>query len=99
MIKIYFYCKTYKIVIRPMSYISIFHYRHKTYQNVVNYCMYFRYQYGHIWSCPPKEGVDYIFNEKPPHQAALPQKVLNEWYKRLLELGIVSYLNLLIFLF
>ncbi|XP_059474267.1 CREB-binding protein-like [Neocloeon triangulifer] len=36
----------------------------------------------HLWSCPPIEGVDYIFNKHPPQQRVLPQKKLEEWYKK-----------------
>lgn len=39
----------------------------------------------HIWSCPPGEGDDYIFNCHPPKQKIPKAKRLQEWYKKLLE--------------
>ncbi|ESO07301.1 hypothetical protein HELRODRAFT_191127 [Helobdella robusta] len=39
----------------------------------------------HIWSCPPCEGDDYIFNCHPVKQKIPKAKRLQEWYRRLLE--------------
>ena len=44
--------------------------------------------YGHIWSCPPSEGDDYIFHCHPPEQKIPKHKRLVEWYKKMLDKAI-----------
>ena len=45
----------------------------------------YRFHWGHIWSCPPSEGDDYIFHCHPPEQKIPKQKRLVEWYKKMLD--------------
>lgn len=40
-----------------------------------------------IWSCPPNEGVDYVFPYKPKEQKVPDKKVLNEWYVNMIQCG------------
>ncbi len=47
-----------------------------------------RYVNGHIWSCPPSEGDDYIFHCHPPEQKIPKHKRLVEWYKKMLDKAI-----------
>lgn len=44
-----------------------------------------RYVTAHIWSCPPNEGDDYMFNCHPPGQKTPKPKRLQEWYKNMLD--------------
>ena len=45
----------------------------------------FSFHWGHIWSCPPSEGDDYIFHCHPPEQKIPKHKRLVEWYKKMLD--------------
>ena len=45
----------------------------------------FRFHYGHIWSCPPSEGDDYIFHCHPIEQKIPKHKRLVDWYKVMLN--------------
>lgn len=45
---------------------------------------------AHIWACPPSEGDDYIFHCHPPEQKIPKPKRLQEWYKKMLDKGIVE---------
>ena len=46
------------------------------------------YSMAHIWACPPSEGDDYIFHCHPPEQKIPKPKRLQEWYKKMLDIGI-----------
>ncbi|VDO98584.1 unnamed protein product [Soboliphyme baturini] len=48
------------------------------------------YTMAHIWACPPSEGDDYIFHCHPPEQKIPKPKRLQEWYKKMLDKGIVE---------
>lgn len=43
------------------------------------------YVYVHIWACPPKPRVDYIFYRHPKEQKYLSRSRLTNWYKDVLE--------------
>lgn len=45
---------------------------------------------AHIWACPPSEGDDYIFHCHPVEQKIPKPKRLQEWYKKMLDKGIVE---------
>ena len=46
------------------------------------------YTMAHIWACPPSEGDDYIFHCHPKEQIIPKAKRLQEWYKKMLDIGI-----------
>jgi hypothetical protein len=48
------------------------------------------YTHVFIWSCPPLMGDDYIFNLHPLDQKMPDQNMLNNWYIRLINEGIVQ---------
>lgn len=50
----------------------------------------YRYTMAHIWACPPSEGDDYIFHCHPTDQKIPKPKRLQEWYKKMLDKGIVE---------
>lgn len=50
----------------------------------------FRYTMAHIWACPPSEGDDYIFHCHPQEQKIPKPKRLQEWYKKMLDKGMVE---------
>eukprot|EP00794_Sanderia_malayensis_P006812 gene6812-7581_t len=52
------------------------------------HCKNMGYVHGHIWSCPPSEGDDYIFHCHPPEQKIPKHKRLVEWYKKMLDKAI-----------
>ena len=57
--------------------------------------MFFRFNFAHIWVCPPeKDDDDYMFNCHPSDQKILPQNILIKWYIRMLKIGIVSCFSL-----
>lgn len=45
---------------------------------------------AHIWACPPSEGDDYIFHCHPIDQKIPKPKRLQEWYKKMLDKGIIE---------
>ena len=45
---------------------------------------------AHIWACPPSEGDDYIFHCHPIEQKIPKPKRLQEWYKKMLDKGIID---------
>ncbi|KAH9373302.1 hypothetical protein HPB48_005047 [Haemaphysalis longicornis] len=45
---------------------------------------------AHIWACPPSEGDDYIFHCHPPEQKIPKPKRLQDWYKMMLDKGILE---------
>lgn len=54
------------------------------YVKQLGYCM------AHIWACPPSEGDDYIFHCHPPDQKIPKPKRLQDWYKKMLDRGIIE---------
>ena len=48
------------------------------------------YTMAHIWACPPSEGDDYIFHCHPTEQKIPKPKRLQEWYKKMLDKGIIE---------
>ncbi|TKR68279.1 hypothetical protein L596_024280 [Steinernema carpocapsae] len=48
------------------------------------------YSMAHIWACPPSEGDDYIFHCHPPEQKIPKPKRLQDWYKKMLDKGIIE---------
>lgn len=56
----------------------------------VNIFCIFSYTMAHIWACPPSEGDDYIFHCHPPEQKIPKPKRLQEWYKKMLDKGIIE---------
>lgn len=50
----------------------------------------YRYTMAHIWACPPSEGDDYIFHCHPDDQKIPKPKRLQEWYRKMLEKGIIE---------
>lgn len=49
-----------------------------------------RYTMAHIWACPPSEGDDYIFHCHPDDQKIPKPKRLQDWYKKMLDKGIIE---------
>ena len=54
------------------------------YVKQLGYCM------AHIWACPPSEGDDYIFHCHPTDQKIPKPKRLQDWYKKMLDRGIIE---------
>ena len=46
------------------------------------------YKNLYLWSCPPGDEQDYIFNRKPPTQRKSADNELNNWYKKMLDMGV-----------
>jgi hypothetical protein len=42
------------------------------------------FKQGHIWSCPPQRGDNFIFNIHPHHQRTPARERLNSWYNAIL---------------
>jgi E1A/CREB-binding protein len=42
----------------------------------------------HLWSCPPKVGMDYIFYRHPIDQKYPTQSKLNKWYNQLFDIAV-----------
>ncbi|MCL4122459.1 UNVERIFIED_CONTAM: hypothetical protein GTU68_034122, partial [Idotea baltica] len=70
------------------------HYRTTVYYEILlgylDYVKQLGYTMAHIWACPPSEGDDYIFHCHPPEQKIPKPKRLQDWYKRMLDKGIVE---------
>ena len=52
------------------------------------------FRHGHIWSCPPQRGDNFIFWCHPPHQRTPSRDRLNAWYNSILlrssKLGVLE---------
>ena len=52
------------------------------------------FKQGHIWSCPPQRGDNFIFWCHPPHQRTPSRDRLNAWYNSILlrssKLGVLE---------
>ncbi len=56
----------------------------------LDYAKQLGYQWAHIWACPPSEGDDYIFHCHPAEQKVPKPKRLQDWYKKMLDKGIIE---------
>ncbi|CAG2099955.1 unnamed protein product [Medioppia subpectinata] len=72
--------------------------RTSIYQQIVlgylDYAKGLGYTMAHIWACPPAKGDDYVFYCHPTEQKVPKQKHLQEWYKKLLNKGIIEHIIL-----
>jgi E1A/CREB-binding protein len=78
---------------------SVYFFRPKQYRTAVyheillgylDYAKQLGYTMAHIWACPPSEGDDYIFHCHPTEQKIPKPKRLQEWYKKMLDKGIIE---------
>lgn len=78
---------------------SVYFFRPKQYRTAVyheillgymEYAKQLGYTMAHIWACPPSEGDDYIFHCHPVEQKIPKPKRLQEWYKKMLDKGIIE---------
>ena len=78
---------------------SVYYFRPKQYRTAVyheillgylDYAKQLGYTMAHIWACPPSEGDDYIFHCHPTEQKIPKPKRLQEWYKKMLDKGIIE---------
>ncbi|XP_011493407.2 CREB-binding protein [Aedes aegypti] len=73
---------------RPRQYrTSVYH---EILLGYMDYAKQLGYTMAHIWACPPSEGDDYIFHCHPPEQRIPKPKRLQEWYKKMLDKGMVE---------
>ncbi|KAK2725883.1 CREB-binding protein-like isoform X2 [Artemia franciscana] len=63
---------------------------HEILLGYLDYVKQLGYTMAHIWACPPSEGDDYIFHCHPPEQKIPKPKRLQEWYKKMLDRGIIE---------
>ncbi|XP_065566300.1 CREB-binding protein-like [Artemia franciscana] len=63
---------------------------HEILLGYLDYVKQLGYTMAHIWVCPPSEGDDYIFHCHPPEQKIPKPKRLQEWYKKMLDRGIIE---------
>ncbi|CAG4940100.1 unnamed protein product [Colias eurytheme] len=63
---------------------------HEILLGYLDYAKQLGYTMAHIWACPPSEGDDYIFHCHPPDQKIPKPKRLQEWYKKMLDKGIIE---------
>ncbi|CAL1280153.1 unnamed protein product [Larinioides sclopetarius] len=63
---------------------------HEILLSYLDYAKQLGYTMAHIWACPPSEGDDYIFHCHPPDQKIPKPKRLQDWYKKMLDKGIVD---------
>ncbi|CAL1261496.1 unnamed protein product [Larinioides sclopetarius] len=63
---------------------------HEILLGYLDYAKQLGYTMAHIWACPPSEGDDYIFHCHPAEQKIPKPKRLQEWYKKMLDKGIVD---------
>jgi len=70
------------------------HFRTSVYHEILlgylDYMKKLGYTMAHIWACPPSEGDDYIFHSHPSEQKIPKPKRLQEWYKKMLDKGIIE---------
>jgi len=70
------------------------HFRTSVYHEILlgylDYMKKLGYTLAHIWACPPSEGDDYIFHCHPSDQKIPKPKRLQDWYKRMLDKGIIE---------
>lgn len=63
---------------------------HEILLGYLDYVKQLGYTMAHIWACPPSEGDDYIFHCHPSDQKIPKPKRLQEWYKKMLDKGIIE---------
>uniref|UniRef100_A0A1Y1MJM8 histone acetyltransferase n=1 Tax=Photinus pyralis TaxID=7054 RepID=A0A1Y1MJM8_PHOPY len=63
---------------------------HEILLGYMDYVKQLGYTMAHIWACPPSEGDDYIFHCHPVEQKIPRPKKLQEWYKKMLDKGIIE---------
>lgn len=63
---------------------------HEILLGYLDYAKQLGYTMAHIWACPPSEGDDYIFHCHPVEQKIPKPKRLQEWYKKMLDKGIIE---------
>jgi E1A/CREB-binding protein len=63
---------------------------HEILLGYLDYVKQLGYTMAHIWACPPSEGDDYIFHCHPPEQKIPKPKRLQDWYKKMLDKGILE---------
>ncbi|XP_063706761.1 CREB-binding protein isoform X2 [Culicoides brevitarsis] len=73
---------------RPKQYRTAVY--HEILLGYMDYAKQLGYTMAHIWACPPSEGDDYIFHCHPPEQKIPKPKRLQEWYKKMLDKGMIE---------
>lgn len=63
---------------------------HEILLGYMDYVKQLGYTMAHIWACPPSEGDDYIFHCHPMEQKIPKPKRLQDWYKKMLDKGIIE---------
>lgn len=63
---------------------------HEILLGYMDYAKQLGYTMAHIWACPPSEGDDYIFHCHPPDQKIPKPKRLQDWYKKMLDKGMIE---------
>ncbi|KAJ8981155.1 hypothetical protein NQ317_013820 [Molorchus minor] len=63
---------------------------HEILLGYMDYVKQLGYTMAHIWACPPSEGDDYIFHCHPADQKIPKPKRLQDWYKKMLDKGIIE---------
>lgn len=63
---------------------------HEILLGYMDYVKQLGYTMAHIWACPPSEGDDYIFHCHPIDQKIPKPKRLQEWYKKILDKGMIE---------
>ncbi|XP_044255376.1 CREB-binding protein-like isoform X6 [Tribolium madens] len=63
---------------------------HEILLGYMDYVKQLGYTMAHIWACPPSEGDDYIFHCHPVEQKIPKPKRLQDWYKKMLDKGIIE---------
>jgi E1A/CREB-binding protein len=63
---------------------------HEILLGYMDYVKQLGYTMAHIWACPPSEGDDYIFHCHPAEQKIPKPKRLQDWYKKMLDKGIIE---------
>nr|NVI76000.1 nejire [Cucujiformia] len=67
---------------------------HEILLGYMDYVKQLGYTMAHIWACPPSEGDDYIFHCHPTEQKIPKPKRLQDWYKKMLDKGIIEMIVL-----
>lgn len=73
---------------RPRQYRTAVY--HEILLGYMDYVKQLGYTMAHIWACPPSEGDDYIFHCHPTDQRIPKPKRLQEWYKKMLDKGMIE---------
>ena len=91
---LYFYRRVYIAYLDSVYYFRPKQYRTAVYHEILlgylDYAKQLGYTMAHIWACPPSEGDDYIFHCHPTEQKIPKPKRLQEWYKKMLDKGIIE---------